>query len=445
MILLQRRLVLTFTILMLLEREVYPFSQSCSRGASGFKACSQRNFGSIREDVGTGHHHGQGMKSPTALSMGIRSFFNKGNDDKDSSNENPEDIRAALEAIKADLEAVKKKEKEDKVKLIQSQLFSKQKQIGSNISDSSNMKKKRDESKNTSSNKKESTVYSETVQDRVKRVKSGAMTEDEKLAFLNNALTFRSKESTKSGPPIRQAIPDAEEGQMRSARSKETSSTSNSSARNDPLWNAVVGNSKSNDGSGSSNKFNLSDVVGNDSAKQKYLDMVTDPNRFSSYAAMGGYKNKESPKIEEEKEDSGSQGDAFDNLKSVLTDSEEQERKQAEKERVAEMQRQATEEIRKREEARLQRARDEEARLKREEQEKKEAEDNRQKAIIAAQEEYWAKQVQKKKVKISATISDEDKVKNLEQMSKSVAEGVSINEIRSQQQDETQLLQDVSC
>lgn len=469
--------------------------------------------------------------SKTALSMGLRSFLRRGKgggDDKNNKNKNgseePDDIKAALEAIKADLEAVTQKEKEEKLKKkLESSLKgngaagginstrstktsasiggSGSKSLGgvsgsggpSSASSSSKSRVKtvfNEMKKITSPTSSTPTSrYGETVRDRVKRVKSGDMTEDEKLAFLNNALTPRTTPQ-KKGPRIRQAIPEAGDGRMSSSRSKSPSSSSSASSaafRNDPLWNRVLGNAKQKDKGMSRSPYNIEDVVGSDSAKRQYLDMVTDPNRFSSYAAMGGYKSRQPPNDNESNtydngEESGTMnsttdddvniGGVFENLKNVFTNEKEEDdpdslanrlqsaaiikekqdaemkakrdlERKAEKERIAEAQRQAAEEIRRREEEKIQQAKEAEERIMREEQEKREVEENRQRAILAAQEEYWAKQLQKDKGRGGVVMSDEDKQRNLQQVTMALGQKSEIDDIRSRQRDESDILQKV--
>ena len=531
MLLFKHPIFILLTTILLLEKQVLPFSQlgyptcSCNRIIKKSHSFREEKITSplitlSREDAHSGSSHQYHHSSSTSLSMGIRSFLRRGkgggnNDNNNNNNEeeseNPEDVKAALEAIKADLEAVTQKEKEEKaqrMKNIQSRkvlptnknLTKKVGEVGKSTnvtasvvaattpspsqqqqqqqqqqpeSKKSRVKKAFSEMKKItapSQPSSSSSRYGETVRDRVKRVKSGAMTEDEKLAFLNNALTPRTAPG-KKGPRIRQAIPEPGDG-LRKSSSNSSKSSKSSSFRNDALWNRVLGNTNPKDRGNGRSPYNIEDVVGSDSAKRKYLDMVTDPNRFSSYAAMGGYQSNGPEKPDVEVEDDN-KSEVIDNLKSVLTnDGKEEEdpdslanrlqsaaiikekqdaemkakrdlERKAEKERIAEAQRQAAEEIRRREDEKIQKAKEEEERLIRAEQEKKEAEEQRQQAILAAQEEYWAKQLQKQG-NIGTVMSDEDKEKNLEQVTNAIARNTAINNIRADQIDETKILQEVS-
>jgi hypothetical protein len=470
---------LILTILLLLEMEVSPFSHV---GYTHLSPLTSDTSNASDCNIRVNHPTAKAQPMPriqddtlnrstsTSLSMGIRSLFGLGNKGgNDDENENREDIKAALQAIKADLEAVERKEQEEKK--LKRRSMSKIKTtipkptvntINAKINTQSveepkprvkkslaNIKQVDVPTPSSRQSSRSSSSRHETVRDRVKRVKSGAMTEDEKLAFLTTALTPRTPQSQK-GPRIRQAIPEVNGGTMRASRSKPTKSAP---FKSDPLWNTIIGNQKSKD---------KGDLIGNDSKKQQYLDMVTDPNRFSSYAAMGGYKS------EDEDESSGG---VLNNMSSVLTKDEQEEEDslaqrlqsaailkenkdaevktqkdlelKVERERLIEAQRQAAEQIRRREEEKLQQKKETELRLMKEEQERKEAEDNRQKTMLAAQEEYWASKVTKVTEPSQRVMTDEDKQRNLEQITRAT-NSVAVNKIRSQQRNESDILKQVS-
>jgi hypothetical protein len=445
----------------------------------------------------------------TSLSMGLRSFFRRGGKDKNDDNNNdknkskkpdedPEDVKAALEAIKADLEAVAQKEKAENLreKIARARkknlsdsvanatpasaassaptptTVSSNNNNNNNNNESSEKSKSRvkmalNDMKNSISSPSSAQVpipapassrYGETVRDRVKRVKSGAMTEDEKMAFLNNALTPRSAPG-KKGPRIRQPIPEPNDGRNNPSNTK---APTNSSFRNDSLFNRVMGTGKSIDRPTSRQSYDIGDVVGgSDSAKRQYLDMVTDPNRFASYAAMNANKP-------DDDDDDDMKADVLGNLKSVLNNNDEEDdsdslgnrlqsaailkeqqdaelkakrdlERETEKARIAEAQKQAAEEFRKQEEAKIKTIQDERERILKAEQERKESEENRQNSILAAQEDYWAKQLKNNANRGQNVMSDEDKERNLQQATEAV-----INEVRSEQVDESQILVEVS-
>eukprot|EP01083_Nonionella_stella_P190916 706974_1 len=153
-----------------------------------------------------------------------------------------------------------------------------------------------------------SKTYGETVQDRINRVKSGQMTDEEKAQFLNNALTRVPQ--GQNGPKIRQEIPDADGKKRAGVRS-------NTSLPKDALWNTVINNKNIDNRDDSPYKntirFNSKGERLDDSAKREYLDMVTNPDRFSQYAAMGGYKTKQEKLAAERAAADGSPG-VVDNL-----------------------------------------------------------------------------------------------------------------------------------
>lgn len=546
MILLTQGTFLAVTVFLLSERVVSPFSQigytasPCltDRGRSSNNNIHRviRNYIPTALSPHSAQKYDVTIKSNTALCMGIRSLFGLGkqnNDNSESEPENPSDVKAALEAIKADLEEVRRKElaemKKKKIKTInsaaikntiaqqQKPVVSTRPQVVSNrpqaVSTNPVIVPKpspppplptpiipppkptirsthpMDQPQPRKVVVPASRTYAETTRDRVQRVKSGVMTEEEKFAYLTNALARQPQGtiSAKKGSNTKDRTTG--DGRMSSSRSKPAASRS--SYRNDPLWNTVIGNTKAKDYGSDRGNLKFGDKVDNDSAKRRYLDMVTDPNRFASYAAMGGYKN---PKPVEDNVDNLDEpedeivkernivntGGFIDNLKSVLTNNDTKEesnketytdsladrlqsaaiikeqqdaemkkerdlQRQKERERIAEAQKQAAEEIRKREEEKLKRLREEEARLRRAEEERREGEENRRKAMIAAQEEYWKKQMEKEREKKAAVVvSEEDKEKKSEEKTKSVAKKVAVDEIRSQQRDETEVLKKVS-
>ncbi len=620
-------LALTISILALLEGGVSPFTFTTTSTAAtthggafqstcfgGNSSGSNSNSNSNSNSISSGIHKSRtpraivnvlqqqdrynsrsrsssstNTSTSTSLSMGIRSFLGGlgrgGKAEEDGPEENPEDIKAALEAIKADLEAVAQKEKEggkmmnekkemslkskikssmkeqqqkasaatasasasasasaktatgaaasasnSKIDAMYSKFASPSTSFSSSSSSSSSSKipPSKSETSTTSRVKKAihkitgpssstssssssspsispSSRYGETVRDRVKRVKSGAMTEDEKLAFLNNALTPRTAPG-KRGPRIRQAIPDAGDGRTSrrrgggggsSSSNSNRNSNSNGNNRTDALWNKVLGNTKSSANDmgrrGNRSPYNIDDVVGSDSAKRQYLDMVTDPNRFASYAAMNAPKPSPSVNPNESPVDSNSnsnsnqqtqtndveieKGGVIDNLKSLQGNDKDDEddsdslanrlqsaaimkekqdaelkaqrdlERQAEKERIAEAQRQAAEEIRRREEEKIQRAREEQEKLMKQEEEKKVSEENRQKAILAAQEEYWANQLKKNgggQAGGIGAISNEQKERNLQQVTMGYDNQAAIEKARARQVDESDILRQVS-
>jgi len=233
-------------------------------------------------------------RQDTSLCMGIRSIFGLGKKTKDDDEKDrsppPQDIKAALEAIKADLEAVTEQQEsdtsKDELRMNVQESISNKASVEKITNILNPLSKSRQEK--TGPAPTSATTYGESVRERIDRVKKGQMTEEEKAAFLRTALTRTPQ--VRKGPRIRQEIPSP------SGISKSASSSA-SPVRKDSLWNTVMGNTPSSTSSRSrySGYKNVSFSGKDDSAKREYLDMVTNPDRFKSYAAMGGYKSSSSP------------------------------------------------------------------------------------------------------------------------------------------------------
>ena len=372
----------------------------------------------------------------TALSMGIRSMLGLGGKnpkDDDGKSENPEDIKAALEAIKADLEAVtaeenktakaalKKKKLKAEVKIKIPEVQKKKKITNSRL-------KQQETAEPTSAD-----TYGETVRDRINRVKSGQMTDEEKAAFLNSALTRTPPGS--NGPPIRQAIPS-----VNSSSPKRSSSAS--PFPKDALWNTLVSNGKSSSSGNSSTKYGNVNLTGNDdSAKREYLDMVTNPDRFKSYAAMGGYRSStassDSDSVEEDSKGNvvedmnmpdvpvldDPEGGLASRLQSAAIQKERQdaeakakkeEEEMAHKAKLQEEQRRRAEESQRIEEEKLAAKRAVEEEKLEAEQNARKAEDKRLADMEAAQDAYWANKLVEENSRKERSLSKEEKA-SLEQ------------------------------
>lgn len=272
------------------------------------------------------HGNGKGVvrkstQNKTAICMGLRSFIKKiirsdgveeTADSKYESKSKPEDVRAALEAIKADLEAV--------VSLQEGSLH----EVGDD--DESDIQRSVDNYRevrgsNDALDPKKLTPqmrYSETIQERIMRVKSGIMTEDEKASFLNNALTrpISSNDGQKKRQPIRQSIPDSSSsaqvniqqrlprafGNFRPNKGSLTTSAPTASPSpfpTDSIWNNVIGRSPSSSKASYPPKASSSSPPSkgdlDDAAKREYFNLVMNPERFKSYAAMGGSRTPAAP------------------------------------------------------------------------------------------------------------------------------------------------------
>jgi len=143
----------------------------------------------------------------------------------------------------------------------------------------------------------ERAMYEDT-QDRIRRMKTGGMTEEEKAAFLNNALTGTLPKQKPRGPPIRQKIPGMEDaGDGKKERKKdpyEKAASAGSSAPKDISVASLMMDGK----------------MKNEEAKRRYMESITNPDRFSTFstyqqpAAVG----------EEEDVDTGDDGDDDDSV-----------------------------------------------------------------------------------------------------------------------------------
>uniref|UniRef100_A0A7S3LFH0 Uncharacterized protein n=1 Tax=Amphora coffeiformis TaxID=265554 RepID=A0A7S3LFH0_9STRA len=112
----------------------------------------------------------------------------------------------------------------------------------------------------------------ESVQERINRVKAGKMTVEEKLAFLNAALSTGNTPETRL--PLRP--PTAEAPPMDPAEQKKSRA---SPFPEDPILRSIAGGK---DPGPAKLSQQIIDNAGIDSQKKKreYLDMVTDPHRF---------------------------------------------------------------------------------------------------------------------------------------------------------------------
>ena len=117
----------------------------------------------------------------------------------------------------------------------------------------------------------------ESVQERINRVKSGKMTDEEKQAYLRAALSSGSTPESRLPlrPPTSKADQDALERHTKPAPFP-----------GDPIYRSIAGGKDSSSGTLSND---IVDRVGLDMQKRKrdYLDMVTDPHRFDVYRSAG--------------------------------------------------------------------------------------------------------------------------------------------------------------
>lgn len=145
----------------------------------------------------------------------------------------------------------------------------------------------------TSSSRKDQPAYDLAIKERIRRMKGGGMTEEEKAQFLNNALTQSSpKKSKPRGPPIRQKIPGVDDEDTTGGRNKKRGDISASSSRpssaRENLWSALTKKDSHKDASSSGDisvaSFMMDGKSKSEEAKRKYMDSIMNPHRFSTFS-----------------------------------------------------------------------------------------------------------------------------------------------------------------
>ena len=492
------------------------------------------------------------QQSSTSLQMGIRSFIKKkilrrsGDGDESSDSENEEDSDTSTDdSSSVDVNLHSLLQSPESAGLME----------GGNPSSKKAKRSEDDAELNLPSASVSSGYSQEDIQQRIKRVKGGGMTEEEKMNFLNTALTRTNERKKSRGPPIRQKIPGMDDNDDTSSKS------STAAAGSDPnknLWDAITkkggGKGSNNDGSNEDSKedFSVASLLTdgklkNEQAKRLYIESITNPDRFSSFSAMksasasdsaddaslqvtsevdddvaggGGDDDEEEeespPLVEdnsseddsaEQKQDDNAETD-FTRMKRQIADdreflnpkkndddkseakkavesilamigqndkkregkdknatkadnalasrleqaAEEQEKRDAEtrlaaekkreEERMAreEAQRQREEEFHKKEEARMEAARQKAEDIRRQEEEKIAAEKAEIMARQKAQDDYWAKKLEKERKKQDAGMTtDQIRVKEVatrdkeEKMERDVASNVEMERIREEE------------
>lgn len=147
---------------------------------------------------------------------------------------------------------------------------------------------------------KDAEIY-EATQDRIRRMKGGGMTEEEKTAFLNNALRGPMQKPKSRGPPIRQKVPGMDDDSDISSRSGGGSKTGKES-----LWNAITNKGATTDISVAS--LMMDGKMKSEEAKRRYMESITNPDRFATFST---YQRPASrvEKGEEVKEESDDEDD----------------------------------------------------------------------------------------------------------------------------------------
>jgi hypothetical protein len=280
----------------------------------------------------------------------------------------------------------------------------------------------------------------ESVQDRINRVKAGKMTPEEKEAFLRTALSTGN--TPESRLPLRKPVPIYEVNPNNETRAMA------SPFPEDPILRSIAGGK---DPGPAALTRQFIDKSGIDSQKKKreYLDMVTDPHRFDVFRTQASDARTKSPLVSNEAnatetqkelatapEQPTSLDDSTDStpppslantpqdMKFPSSDlaerleaaaiAQEQQRKQQEEEKAKqeeqeeERKREATakaeEEELRRQKLLEQREKEYRERRKKEEEEeartkakRKEEEDKRLKVLMDAQESYWQQKLAKER------------------------------------------------
>ena len=138
----------------------------------------------------------------------------------------------------------------------------------------------------------------EDAKHRIQRVQAGGMTEEEKLSFLNTALTRTQPPKKPRGPPIRQKIPGLEDEDSGSGSSdrKNSSSDKDGSSKTDNLWSAITGKGGASSASAGKSEYVpvssliLDGKLRNEEAKRQWIDSITNPDRFASFTSIQGEK-----------------------------------------------------------------------------------------------------------------------------------------------------------
>jgi hypothetical protein len=227
-----------------------------------------------------------------SLQMGIRSFIKRkilrrdegGDDMNDSKKETPEDIdlRTVLQSPNSS-------------GLMEGPVTSYTSDEGEDERKSSRKDRQRNKAVDDILTKDMKQRLQEDARHRIQRVQAGGMTEEEKLSFLNAALTRTSPPKKPRGPPIRQKIPGMEDDESASgtAAKNESAASKREGSKKDNLWSAISGKGAA----GSSSSGGKSDYVPvsslildgklrNEEAKRQWIDSITSPDRFSSFSSI---------------------------------------------------------------------------------------------------------------------------------------------------------------
>lgn len=259
-------------------------SSMCLRGNQFF--CLDNNYSSRRD---------------TSLSMGIRSFIkrkilrrNSGDDEKDKDSD-AEDV--SLHSIlqspgSAGLMEMDEDEGDDDFDAS----FTKSDKASKSEINPSKKRKYAEDYLNTDGDQE---MYEETT-DRIRRMKGGGMTEEEKMSFLSTALT-RTIPKKPRGPVIRQTIPGMEDAGDSSSGGKGSnrSKTSDSSSGTANLWDAITRKDSKKESTSPPDMASLmmDPKMKDEEAKRKYMESITNPDRFATFST---YQQRTSATVEDD-------------------------------------------------------------------------------------------------------------------------------------------------
>ena len=165
-------------------------------------------------------------------------------------------------------------------------------------------------------------IYEDT-QERIRRMKGGGMTEEEKARFLNNALTGALPKQKPRGPPIRQKIPGGTEGGGDAGGGKykeRADGGAGAPSAKENLWNALTKKDQQKDkGKGGGKSKSNADIsvvslmmdgkTKSEEAKRKYLASITNPDRFATFST---YQKQQRAVEEEDDEEDALDEEIFD-------------------------------------------------------------------------------------------------------------------------------------
>lgn len=220
----------------------------------------------------------QGRITRTQLQMGLFQFFHKKNksNDTNSNNNNNDTVNTKMDA----------EEWEQQMMMESASSYEPNPSVGP------------PSAYTATTTASSSSLLRETVQQRLKRMKSGEMTMEEKEAFLNTALGRISGNKNKptNTTKIRQSLPLAPKRPPNTI-----DETTSSSISAEDSWSAVVSRKRMeqqhkqqqqqqqqryDDNNDETKAFLKIELDGDEAAKQAWLNMVTSPTRFQSYVAV---------------------------------------------------------------------------------------------------------------------------------------------------------------